>query len=294
MFWRARRETGHRGVRTGPDRRRASSSAVVGVEPLEGRTLLSYFVVVKNHKVIAIHGGDARVAQPFHSNGLAFTHDSRFYRFYTGPRTPNLLGVSATGVVSGNRVTDGILTLTGTVAGPIIARPTTTSQQAIYTFGIDRGGSAHVGPFPGLGHVRFDAAVVVPLTRGGLSTANPPYMQFNNAWNSAPPGSTSASGPLTMSTINLSPSSVTIRGNTLSISVPLTTSISLTIGGTTNSLTTGTSSGSALNQWNANFITRFPSPYGSHMNGYHSLASFTPRTTMFQLDVQHVTPIRSS
>ena len=65
------------------DRPRASSNAVVGVEPLEGRTLLSYFVVVKDHKVIPIHGGDARVAEPLHSNGLAFTHQSNFYQFYT-------------------------------------------------------------------------------------------------------------------------------------------------------------------------------------------------------------------
>lgn len=244
-------------------------------------------MVVKDHKVIPIHGGDARVAEPLHSNGLAFTHDSRFYRFYTGPRTPNLLGVSATEVVSGNRVTDGILTLTGTVAGPIIARPTTTSQQAIYTFAIDRGGSSNIGPFAGVGHIRFDAVVVVPLLRGGLSSSNPPYMQFNNAWNSAPPSATAPSGPLTMTTINLSPSSVTIQGNTLSIRIPLTTAAS-------NGLTPGTSSGAALNQWNVNFFTRFPSPYGSHRNGYHSLASFTPRTTMFQLAVQHVTPIRST
>jgi hypothetical protein len=263
---------------------------VVGVEPLEGRTLLSYLVVVKDHKVTPVHGGDARVAEPLHSNGLAFTHDSRFYRFYTGPRTPNLLGVSATGVVSGNRVTDGTLTLTGTVAGPIIAKPTTTSQQAIYTFGLDRGGSAHVGPFPGVGHIRFDSVVVVPFLKGGLSSSNPPFVQINNAWNSAPPSATAASGPLTMSTINLSPSSVTIKGNTLTVKVPLTSSV--TVSG--NTLTAGASSGSALNQWNVNFFTRFPAPAGSGRNGFHSLASFTPRTTMFQLAIQHVTPIRSA
>ncbi len=88
MFSRARRGTGHGGPRVQSDRRRPSSKAVVGVEPLEGRMLLSYLVVVKNHKVIPIHGGDARVAEPLHSNGLAFTHQTDFYQFYTGPRTP--------------------------------------------------------------------------------------------------------------------------------------------------------------------------------------------------------------
>ena len=78
MFSRARRETGHGGPRVRSDRRRPSSQAVVGVEPLEGRMLLSYFVVVKNHKVIPIHGGDARVAEPLFSNGLAFKKQAHF------------------------------------------------------------------------------------------------------------------------------------------------------------------------------------------------------------------------
>ena len=72
MFSRARRETGHGGPRVKSDRRRPSSKAVVGVEPLEGRMLLSYLVVVKNDKVIPVHVADARVAEPLFSNGLAF------------------------------------------------------------------------------------------------------------------------------------------------------------------------------------------------------------------------------
>jgi hypothetical protein len=237
--------------------------------------LLSYFVVVKNHKVIPIHGGDARVAEPLFSNGLAFKKQAHFYQFYTGPRTANLDGVSATAVVSGNRVTDGTLTLTGTVAGPIIAKPKNASQEAIYTFAIDRGGSAKAGPFPGRSHIRYDAVVVAPLTLGGISAANPPYVQINNA---------SINTPLATTTINLSPSSVTIKGDTISIKVSLGTS-------TTNPIP---STGKAINQWNVNFFTRFPSPYGSGKNGYHSIASFTPEETMFQLNVQHVKPIRTA
>ncbi len=275
MFSRARRETGHGGPRARSDRRRPSSKAVVGVEPLEGRMLLSYLVVVKNHKVIPVHGGDARVAEPLFGNGLAFKKQAHFYQFYTGARTPNLDGVSATAVVSGNRVTDGTLTLTGTVAGPIIAKQTKAAQQAIYTFAIDRGGAAKAGPFPGRSHIRFDAVVVVPLTLGGITAKNPPYVQINDA---------SINTPLATTTIDLSPSSVTIKGDTLTVAVPLGTS-------TTNPIP---STGKAIDQWNFNFFTRFPSPYGSGKNGYHSIASFTPEETMFQPYIQHFKPIRAT
>ncbi len=275
MFSRARRETGHGWPRVKSDRRRPSSKAVVGVEPLEGRMLLSYLVVVKNHKVIPVHGGDARVAEPLFGNGLAFKKEAHFYQFYTGPRTPNLDGVSATAVVSGNRVTDGTLTLTGTVAGPIIAKPTKAAQQAIYTFAIDRGGAAKAGPFPGRTHIRFDAVVVVPLTLGGITSANPPYVQINDA---------SINTPLATTTTNLSTSSVTIKGDTITVKVPLGTS-------TTNPIP---STGKAIDQWNFNFFTRFPSPYGSGKNGYHSIASFTPEQTMFQPYIQHLTPLRAT
>jgi hypothetical protein len=237
--------------------------------------LLSYLVVVKNHKVIPIHGGDARVHEPLFGNGLAFKKQAHFYQFYTGPRTPNLDGVSASAVVSGNRVTDGTLTLTGTVAGPIIAKPKDAAQEAIYTFAIDRGGAAKAGPFPGRSHIRFDAVVVVPLTLGGITAANPPYVQINDA---------SINTPLATTTIDLSTSSVKIKGDTLTVAVPLGTS-------TTNPIP---STGKAIDQWNFNFFTRFPSPHGSGKNGYHSIASFTPEQTMFQPYIQHVTPIRAT
>jgi len=257
------------------DRRRPSSRAVVEVEPLEGRMLLSYLVHVKNGKVIPIYVGDARVNEPRFSNGLAFKHQTNFYPPYTGPRTPNLDGVSATAVVSGNRVTDGILTLSGTVAGPIIQKPTNASQQALYIFAIDRGGSARAGPFPGRPHIRYDAQVVANITQAGISA----YVQLNNA---------SINQPLATTTIKLSTKSVQIKGDTITITVPLTSGSGSTL---TNQIP---STGHAIDQWNVNFFTRYPSPYGSHKNGYHSIASFTPETTMFQVTVQHVTPLRAT
>ena len=296
MFSRARRETGHGGPRVKSDRRRPSSKAVVGVEPLEGRMLLSYLVVVKNHKVIPVHGGDARVAEPLFGNGLAFKKEAHFYQFYTGPKTPNLDGVSASAVFSGNRVTDGTLTLTGTVAGPIIANPKNTSQEAVYTFAIDAGGASKVGPFPGRGHIRFDTVVVAKLLTpkdGGNSY----YVQQNNA---------TINNPLAATTIALSPSSTKIQKDTITITVPLTlvtksTSTATSTSGTAQSTTTTTtttntiqSTGKAIDQWNFNFFTRFPSPHGSGKNGYHSIASFTPEQTMFQPYIQHFKPIRAT
>ena len=275
MFSRARRGTGHGGPRVKSDRRRPSSKAVVEVEPLEGRMLLSYLVVVKNHKVIPVHVANARLYEPLYSNGLGLKKQAHFYPFYTGPKRPELDGVSATAVISGNRVTDGILTLSGTVAGPIIQKPKTAAQNAIYTFAIDRGGASKIGPFPSRGNIRYDAQVVASITQAGISA----YVQLNNA---------SINNPLATTTINLSSSSVKIQGNTITITVPLTTGSGSTL---TNQIP---STGHAIDQWNVNFFTRNPSKYGSHKNGYHSIASFTPELTMFQVYVQHVTPIRTT
>jgi len=279
MFSRPRRGTGHGGPRVKSDRRRPSSKAVVGVEPLEGRMLLSYLVFVKNHKVIPVYGGDARFHEPLYSNGLAFKKQAHFYPYYTGPKRPELDGVSATATISGNRDTDGILTLSGTVAGPIIQKPKDAAQDAIYIFAIDRGGASKVGPFPGRGHIRYDAQVVANITQAGISAS----VQLNNVSINGTP-----QNPLATTTINLSSASVKIKGDNITITVPLTS-------GSGSTLTTQIPSiGKAINQWNVNFFTRNPSPYGSHMNGYHSIASFTPENTMFQVTVQHVTPIRAT
>ncbi|HYB76631.1 MAG TPA: hypothetical protein VEE85_00390 [Candidatus Bathyarchaeia archaeon] len=59
-------------------------------------------------------------------------------------------------------------------------------------------------------------------------------------------------------------------------------------------VTKESSTSKAINQWNVNFFTRLPSPYGSGKNGYDSIASFTPEETMFQLNVQHVKPIKTA
>ena len=132
---------------------------------------------MKNGEVIPVHVANARLRKPLYRNGLAVKKQAHFYPYYTGPKTPNLNGVSAMAVISGNRDTDGILTLTGTVAGPIIQKPKTAAQNAIYTFAIDRGGASTTGPFPYCRKIRYDAQVVASITQAGISAS----VQLNNA-----------------------------------------------------------------------------------------------------------------
>lgn len=122
-------------------------------------------------------------------------------------------------------------------------------------------------------------------------------MQQNNA---------TINNPLAATTIALSPSSTKIQKDTITITVPLTlvtksTSTATSTSGTAQSTTTTTtttntiqSTGKAIDQWNVDFFTRFPSAHGSGKNGYHSIASFTPENTMFQVYIQHLTPLRAT
>jgi hypothetical protein len=243
---------------------------LVGVETLEGRTLLSYLVVVSNHKVIPIETGDARDNEPLFSNGLAFKHQAHFYPFYTGPKRPELNGVQATAKITGNLNTDGNLILSGTVAGPIIQRPRNAAEEAVYTFAIDRGGASEDGPFPGRPRIRFDTVVVVAIRPTGTSA----YVQLNNP---------STNQPLTpiQRFSSIPGSSFTIQGNVITVTLPLMLT-SGTPPTTTNLLP---SSGKAIDQWNVNFFTRNP----AQKPDFHSVASLTPEFTEFQVYVKQPT-----
>lgn len=222
---------------------------VVGVEPLEGRPLMSYLVVHRDHQVFPVHVSDARSDEPLFGNGLAVKKAPRFANFYTGARRPELNGAQATAYVSGKN-----LVLSGAVAGPIPQTPKDASQEAIYTFGIDRGGASKRGPFPGREHVRFDSVVVASVRRSGLTASvqlgAPPTNQAR------PPGQA------------LPSSSVSIKGDMLTITVPLAML---------------PSSGHAVAQWNVNFFTSIP---GQKRSNFHNVASFTPEFTDFQVYVK--------
>jgi hypothetical protein len=216
----------------------------IGVEPLEGRALLSYLVVIHDHRAVPVHVSDARANQPLYSNGLAVKHTAHFYPHYTGPRRPNLNGLAAQGYVSGKN-----LVLSGTVDGPIVTKPKTSGQESFYTFGIDRGHASNVGPFPGRPSIRFDSVVVVKFLKKGLTA----YVQFIDSLTHLPSPAKA-----------LPASSVVVHGIVLTVTVPLSLL---------------PSSGHAYNQWNVNFFTRNP----DQKPDFHSVASFTPEYTQFQV-----------
>ena len=230
--------------------RRTLSRAALQVESLEGRTLLSYLINIRHHKVISVYGGDASVNQPLFSNGIAAKHAARFYPLYTGPRVPGLNGVSASGQISGNlNKNGGNLILTGNLAGPIIAKPK-AGQEASYVFAVNRGGASATGPFPGRPHIRFDTQVVVNVRTTGVK----PFVLVTAASTNQP--NTAA--------VTLSASSVVIKGNSVKVTVPLSDL---------------PSNGKAINQWTVNFSARNLDQFQT----VHSIASFMPEFTNFQV-----------
>ena len=283
MISRARRGAGQGGPRADSNRRRPASKAVVGVETLEGRTLLSYLVVTKNHKVVPIHTGDARDNEPLFSNGLAFKHQAHFYPFYTGPKRPELNGIKASAQVFGNLAKDGNLILSGTVAAPIIQNPKSPAQWSVYVFGIDRGGAAERGPFPGRPNIRFDTVVVAAIRQNQtapyhrlLSAQRPVDQSARDA-----PGSGNQSGDPRES--NYIPASLGRRDrrsyhNDHRPAHFDSANTTPTFASGTNLLT---SSGKAIDQWNVNFFTRNP----LQKPNFQSVASLTPEFTDFQVFV---------
>jgi len=227
---------------------RGRSRATPGVEGLEGRSLLSYLVVPRGASAHPVHVSDARSDEPLFGNGLAVKKAPHFANFYTGPRRPELNGVRASAYVSGAN-----LVLSGTVDGPIPVKPRGPSQESRYTFGIDRGGASKRGPFPGREHVRFDTVVVAQMTQKGVTA----YVQLNNPQTNQPHTPTKP----------LPASRVTIRGNVITVTVPLSML---------------PSSGHAINQWNVNFFPADPGQKGD----FHSVASLTPEFTDFQVYVK--------
>ena len=217
------------------------------VEPLEGRALMSYFVIPRGSSFVPVHVADARSNEPLFSNGLAAKKAAHFYPVYTGPQRPELDGIQASGYVSGKN-----LILTGTVAGPIATRPKTAALGEIYSFGIDRGGAGKIGPFPGRPQIRFDAIVKVTITNKATTASVAATTPFTNQPGVKPTALTSA---------------VTITGDVVKVTVPLSDL---------------PSNGHPDDQWNVNFFTQNP----GQQPDARSIASFTPEHTMFQIFVK--------
>lgn len=237
------------------------SGTALRVEALEGRALMSYLIVPRGSKFVPVHVADARSHEPLFSNGLAAKKAAHFYPLYTGPQRPELNGIQASGYVKGKN-----LVLTGTVAGPIVTRPKTADLGAIYSFAIDRGGAGKIGPFPGRPEIRFDAIVTVTIT--------------NQSTTATVAATTSLTNQPGVKPKKLSASAVTIKGATVTVTVPISTTDTTTTPSTTTLILP--SNGHPDDQWNVNFFARSP----TGRPDFHSVASFTPEHTMFQIFVK--------
>ncbi len=229
-------------------RERSLRRQSIACEPLEGRVVLSYLVIPHGNTFAPVHVSDARANEPLFSNGLAVKKGANFYPLYNGPKRPDLNGIQATAQVSGKN-----LVLTGTVDAPIVSKPTSAALGSVYSFAIDRGGASKTGPFPGRPWIRFDAIVNVTITTKSINATVATTSKSTNQ-----PGTT----PTT-----LNASAVSIKGDVVKVTVPLSDL---------------PSNGHADDQWNVNFFTRNP----SQNNDFHSIASFTPEHTMFQVYVK--------
>ena len=210
---------------------------------------MSYLVLPRGRSFVPVHVSDARADEPLFANGLAAKKAPHFYPPYTGPRRAELNGVQASGYVSRNH-----LILTGAVAGPIVTRPKTAAGGEIYSFGIDRGGASKTGPFPGRPWIRFDAVVNVTIDSKGVTATVAATVPMTNQ-----PG---------VKPTKLDASAVSIKGDVVQVTVPLSAL---------------PSNGHAIDQWNVNFFARNPPLSGD----FHSIASFTPDHTEFQIHVEH-------
>jgi hypothetical protein len=141
--------------------RRRQAFAVVCVEPLEGRQLLSgmYATAGRHHQAEISarddHGGQVR-------------KDPMFYEFYIGPKRADLNAVAASVKLDPGKG----LVFRGVMQGKIDTTPATSADDSFYVFGVNRGSSKAVAPFFNRPGVVFDAVVVVSVTHDGGITGS--------------------------------------------------------------------------------------------------------------------------
>jgi hypothetical protein len=169
----------------------------------------------------------------------------QFYEFYTGRSDPGLDARMATA-----RAARGTLTLSGVMQGPINTSPASEDLESYYVFGINRGSSSAVAPFPGRPNIVFDAVVTVSVETEGISASV-----------------TDLTRPRGQGTTDLPASSVHIRGNRVTVSLPL------------SDLTA--TAASPVNRWGVNLWPRSELPPAD----FHSVASFVPENALFPIAV---------
>lgn len=235
----------------GAGHQRVPHRARVGVEALEDRQVPSQMVGNGPGLGVAAHvmmqrGGRIEPAAPHEiiRTGIAIK-TPMFYELYTGRLDPGLNAREATA-----RVTGRGLVLTGVMQGRINTKPTTDSEESYFAFGINRGSSKAIAPFPKEPNVIFDAVVVVNVETEGISASV-----------------TDLTKPRGTGTIDLSSGAVQVRGNVVQVVVPL-------------DLLTPTAT-LPVRQWGVNLWPRTQPPPA----GPETVASFVPENAMFRIAV---------
>lgn len=150
---------------------RPKHKASVAVESLEGRELLAHGAF-SAHALVGAHaaisppvflGVDPGPIRGTIGPGYA-VKVPRFYSHYFGQRIAEINGASTFALISPSGKN---LLLSGEMAGQI---PSTTPAGTAdyFIFGINRGGAAVPGPFPGKPGISFDAVVAVAVTPAGI------------------------------------------------------------------------------------------------------------------------------
>jgi hypothetical protein len=246
MYPLGERKTNGSSARSAAAGKRASRNLIARLESLEGRALLSHIGHARSAAAQVAHPPipdpqPGPIISEF-APGIA-VKGPRFYPFFGGARTTsvNVAGAGA------HLHPDGNLFLTGIVVDPINTAPTDPSQDAFYTFGINRGSGTVPGPFPGRPDITFDALVTVSITQAGITTQVQDLTTPN-----APP-------------TTLPAGSVQIMSGTLKVTVPFSLLPSPT--------------GASVNQYGVNFwASNTPS-----VTNYRSIGSFVPEFRDFKI-----------
>lgn len=234
----------------GAERKRSPRRARLELETLEGRQVLSsmagHGLDVAAHVMTRDDGRIAAAAfREIIRTGFAIK-TPRFYELFTGRRDPGLNAREATA-----RVVRGNLVLTGTMQGRINTSPAGEEQESYYVFGINRGSSQAIAPFPGRPNVIFDAVVAVSVESEGVSASVTDLTK--------PPGT---------GTTDLPASAVRVQGKRVRVVVPLSLLLTPT---PTPTL--------PLTLWRVNLWPRTELPPA----GPETVASFVPENAMFRI-----------
>lgn len=157
--------------RSGADRKSSRRRKNLALESLEGRVVLSHaalhtaaHLAVGANVISLPHGPQLGPVVNHLGSGFA-VKSPRFYAFFAGAKRAELNAGGARAFVDST----GNVNFVGILAGPLNTSPTDPSQEAWYTWGINRGTGTAIAPFAGRPNIKFDTLVVVGITQSGIS-----------------------------------------------------------------------------------------------------------------------------